>query len=159
MGMSTNNSINGNYGYGSGITGTTTGIFTTTSPYTYDSYVTSTKQVLRVDQYMNIEYVVDIKGVVIPFSEIKAVSLRQFDDPSGMMSQLASDLTFNDGYSVYVKDLEDEVHIVDLSSNYNRDNFEYVSSYDSSIKMKVFLYQFSQRKNSKKSEKVLDSDT
>lgn len=118
---------------------------TTTSTYYNDSVTLAGKRI-HIGEYMNIEYVVDTNGIVIPLSDIKSVSFKQYNDPEGLMSALSEE-GYNEGTSLFIKDKEGIVHLIDFNGPYNRHNFEFVSTYDSDLKKKVFLYQFSHMKN------------
>lgn len=134
-------------------TSTTTGINITTVPdyfygttgtHTYDGNIT--RKPLTLEDHMAIQYVVSIDGHVLPLGDISKVKTTPFKDIDGMYSALSSEETPNPTYTVYVKNEENDVFVVDFSKN-NDYNFQDISSYDSDRKKKVFLHQVTKMRN------------
>lgn len=151
--LNTSNTLNPNgvlYG-----TSTTTGIniatvqdyfYGTMGTHTYGYDDNITRKPLTLEDHMAIHYVVSIDGHVLPLGDITKVKTTPFKDIDGMYSALSSEETPNPTYTVYVKNVENDVFVVDFTKN-NDYNFQDISSYDSDRKKKVFLHQVTKMRN------------
>lgn len=86
-------------------------------------------------------YVVDIEGEVIPLTNIKRVSKKQFNTVEGMINKLSIDEnTFSRYNSLYIMDIYNYVHVVDFDKDENR------ICYDGSYCVNIFLENFAESK-------------